>query len=145
MLRMKLISCLQSNVSSNWYYHFRCVWPGIPKLPKITSLLFLCNILRKKRVKKLIFCMKISMKVSYKLILWFWWDWSSVSKVPKIASLQYIYNISNKNLEMKLIFCMQINIKVSYKMISTIWASKFPTQCTIIIDNQDKEFSKYSK
>ena len=24
------------------------VWPGIPKLPKITSLLFLCNILRKK-------------------------------------------------------------------------------------------------
>ena len=23
------------------------VWPGIPKLPKITSLLFLCNILRK--------------------------------------------------------------------------------------------------
>ena len=24
------------------------VWPGMPKLPKITSLLFLCNILRKK-------------------------------------------------------------------------------------------------
>ena len=24
------------------------VWPGKPKLPKITSLLFLCNILRKK-------------------------------------------------------------------------------------------------
>ena len=29
-------------------YHFRCVWPGIPKLPKITSFLLLCNILRKK-------------------------------------------------------------------------------------------------
>ena len=24
------------------------VWPGMPKLPKITSLLFFCNILRKK-------------------------------------------------------------------------------------------------
>ena len=24
------------------------VWPGMPKLPKTTSLLFLCNILRKK-------------------------------------------------------------------------------------------------
>ena len=31
------------------------VWPGMPKLPKITSLLFLCNILRKKWVMKLIF------------------------------------------------------------------------------------------
>ena len=35
------------STSSKCYYHFRCVWPGIPKLPKITSLLFLCNILRK--------------------------------------------------------------------------------------------------
>ena len=44
------------------------VWPGIPKLPKIT-LLFLCNILRKKWVMKLIFCMSTSMKACYKLIL----------------------------------------------------------------------------
>ena len=47
---------------SNWYYHFRCVWPGMPKLPKITSLLFLYNILRKKWVMQLIFYMQISMK-----------------------------------------------------------------------------------
>ena len=39
-----------------------CLWPGMPKLTKITSLLFLCNILRKKRVMKLIICMNISMK-----------------------------------------------------------------------------------
>ena len=40
--RTKLIFCLPVNIkdSSNWYYHFRCVWPGMPKLPKITSLLF---------------------------------------------------------------------------------------------------------
>ena len=30
-------------VFSNWYYHFRCIWPGMSKLPKITSLLFLYN------------------------------------------------------------------------------------------------------
>ena len=28
-------------------HHFKCVLPGMPKLPKITSLLFLCNILKK--------------------------------------------------------------------------------------------------
>ena len=40
-------SCWQMlKVFSNWYYHIRCVWPGIPKLLKITSLLFLYNMLR---------------------------------------------------------------------------------------------------
>ena len=81
-------------VSSKWYNHFRCVWPGMPILPKITSLLFLCNILRKKWVMQLIFCMQISMKACFKLILWFWWRWSSIPKVPKIVSfgmpLQYL-------------------------------------------------------
>ena len=55
---------------SNWYYHFSCVWTDMPKLPKIACLLFLCDILRKKWVMKLIFCV-ISMKVPYKLIPWF--------------------------------------------------------------------------
>ena len=32
----------------HWYDHFRYVCPGMPKLPKISSLLFLWNILRKK-------------------------------------------------------------------------------------------------
>ena len=45
-----------------------CVCQDMPKLLKILTLLFLCNILRKNRVMKLIFCMQISMKVSYKLI-----------------------------------------------------------------------------
>ena len=36
-----------SKVSSKLYYHCKCVWPGIPKLPKLKSLIFLCNILRK--------------------------------------------------------------------------------------------------
>ena len=97
---------------------------GIPKLPKI-SLLSLCNILRKKWMIKLIFCMQRSMKDWYKLILWFLWEWPSIPKVPKIAGLQCLYNILKKKLEMKLIFCLQINIKVSYKLISTLRASKF--------------------
>ena len=29
-------------------YHFRCVWTAMPKLPKITSLLFLCTYLKKE-------------------------------------------------------------------------------------------------
>ena len=98
---MKLIFCLQVNFKgyyhfSNWYYHFRCEWRGMPKLPKITSFVFLCNILKNKWVMKLIYCMGISMKVSYKLILWFSWGWPRIPKIPKIASSQCFYNISKK-------------------------------------------------
>ena len=39
---------ITSNISSNWYHHFKCVWPGMPKLPKITIFPFLFNVLRKK-------------------------------------------------------------------------------------------------
>ena len=96
------------------------MWPIMPKLPKITRLLFLCSILRKNWVMKLIVYTQISIKGSYKLIVWFWWGWSSIPKIPKIASLQC--------LKMKLIFCMEINIKVSKKFISTFSASEFPTR-----------------
>ena len=80
-------------VFSNWYYHFRCVWPGMSKLPKITSLLFLYNMLRKKWVMQLIFYMKT----------WraWWWEWSSILKVLKVTSLQCLYNISKKKLWME--------------------------------------------
>ena len=103
----------RSNISSNWDYHFRCVWPSMPKLPKITSLPFLCNILRKKRVMKLNFGMQINMKSCYKLMQRFWGGWSSILKVPKIAIFQCLFDILKKKLEMKLIFCIQINVKVS--------------------------------
>ena len=65
-------ACSQTSIIfSKWCYHFRCVWPVMPNLPKIKCLLFLCNMLRKKWVMKLIFCMQTSMKACYKLILWF--------------------------------------------------------------------------
>ena len=82
---IKLTFCQQINVwkvSSNWYYHFKCVWPGMSKLTKITSLLFLCNILRKNWVMKLIFCMQINIKACCKLILWFWWNGQTFPKFP---------------------------------------------------------------
>ena len=40
--------------------------------------------------------MGISMKVCYKLILWFSWGWPSIPQIPKIASSQCFYNISEK-------------------------------------------------
>ena len=67
----------------------------MPKLFKITSLLFLCNVLRRK-CGEVDFCMQISRKACYKFILWFWWPCSSIPKVPKIASWQFLYNISKE-------------------------------------------------
>ena len=69
-----------------------------------------------------------SMKVSYRLIPWFFWGWSRIHKAPKRASFQCLYNILKKKLEIKLNFCMQINIKVSDKLIETLFASKFFTR-----------------
>ena len=60
--------------------------------PKYISFQYL----REKWVMKLVFCMQISMKLSYKLILCFWWEWSCIPKVSKIGSFQCLYNISKK-------------------------------------------------
>ena len=107
-------------VFSNWYYHFRCVWPGMPKLLRITSLLFLYNMLRN---------MLMSMKASYKLILRFFDGYSQA--FPKFPRYQLCnaFTISlKKKLEMKLTFFIKINIKFSYQLISALWASKFSTR-----------------
>ena len=116
-----------SKVSSNSCHHFRFVWPGMLNLPKETRLLFLCNILRKKWVMKLIYCMPISMKALY----------MKAFTIISMGMIKYSQSFQNsefvmplrylkKNLGMNLIFCMQINIKVSDKLISTLLASKFP-------------------
>ena len=116
-----------SKASTNWYYQFRCMWPGMPKLPQITSLIFLCNILIRKWVMKLIF-LHADKYESYgqidTIIL------MEMVKHPQSTQtgLQYVSNISKKKLEMKLIFCMQVRIKVSYKLILTLWTSQFPTR-----------------
>ena len=99
-------------VFSNWYYHFRCVRPGMSKLPKITSLLFLSNML-KKWVMQLSFYRQISIKACYKLILRFFDGCGhAFPKFPK-KQVCNVFTISPKKLEMKLTFLMQTNIKVS--------------------------------
>ena len=61
-----------------------------------------------------LFCMHISMKASYRLMLWFL---MGDGQVPKIKNLQYPCNISRKTGRMKLISCFQINIKDFFKLI----------------------------
>ena len=91
------VACWQMlKVFSNGYYHFRCVWPSMSKLPKITSLLFLYNMLRKKWVMQLIFYMQISMKACYKLILRFFDGYGQA--FPKFPKKQFcnVFTISPK-------------------------------------------------
>ena len=101
---------------------------GMPKLLKITSLIFLCNNLRKKWGIKMVFCMQLIMNVSYKLMLWFLMRMvkhsqsSQSSKFP--MSLQYL----KKEVRYEVAFWMQIHVKVSCKFVSTFWASKLPTR-----------------
>ena len=89
------------------------VWLGISKLPKITSLLLLYNMLRMKLVMQLIFSMQISMKTCAKLILRFFDGYGQA--FPKFPKTQVcnVFTIPLKKLEMKVTFLMQINIKVS--------------------------------
>ena len=88
-----------------------CVWPGIPKSPKVTSLLLSCNVLRKKWMINLIFCMQISMTVSPKFMLWF----------SQNSNLQCLCNTSKKKSEIKLNLIMHlIKIKVSYKLVLSL-------------------------
>ena len=89
-------------------------------------LLFLFNILRKKGVIKLIFCIQINIKVSYQLILtplaskfptrWYyqyWWAWSSILKVLKVTSFAMSSQYLKKEVRDGVHFRMLINIKVS--------------------------------
>ena len=81
----------------NSYYRFRIVWPGMPKLRKITSLLFLNNMVRKKWVIQLIFYMQIRTKTCYKLILRFFDGYGQAfPKFPK-KQICNVFTISLKS------------------------------------------------
>ena len=55
-----------NNVNHSWW-----MWSGMPKVPKITILQYLCNISRKNWGITVFFCMEINIKVFYSLILQF--------------------------------------------------------------------------
>ena len=94
----------------------------MPKVPKITSLQYLCNISRKRRGINIIFCMKRHIKVLYKRVVSFLLVLArhvqSTQNSKFVISLQYLNN--KKKGGMKLIFCLQINMKLSYKLITLI-------------------------
>ena len=112
-LKGKLVLLLlfhdQSHIASNCFLrHFKCVWPSMSKLPKITSLLFLCNILKQNVSDEIYFLHagKHQSLLQIDNMISMGQEWSRIPKVSKIASLQCLCNISKKELEMKLIFCM---------------------------------------
>ena len=76
--------------------------------------------LKKEVSDEVDFCMQISMKASYKLILWILMGMVKYSQSSQHSKFQCLYNISKKKLEMKLFFCPQKIVKVFYKLISTL-------------------------
>ena len=130
---MKMIFGLQINIKDFFKlipYYFRLVWPGMPKLPKITSLLFPCNILCFLHADKRGSFLQIDVMIfdGYGQALpKSWKEQVQVCNLQQIQVCSFqLYNISKMmKLGMKLIFCMQINTKVSYKLISTLWTSRY--------------------
>ena len=88
--------------------YFSCVQSSMPKVPKTTILLFLCNILIKTWVMKLIFYMRISTKACWKLIIKF------------LMSLQYLKKKVRDEVD------FWINFKAFCKLILAPWSSTFP-------------------
>ena len=60
--------------------------------------------LKKEVSDEVDFCMQISMKASYKLILWILMGMVKYSQSSQHSKFQCLYNISKKKLEMKLFF-----------------------------------------
>ena len=115
------------------------------KLPKITSLPFLCNIVRKKQVIQLIFLhavehegfLQISTMVLIGMV-----KHSQSSQIRKFPmSLHY-----KDKLEMKLIFCMQINTKVDFNTlgIKVSYIVILPLLMSMIKYSQSTQSNKFA-
>ena len=128
--RRKLIPSQQINI----YGFFKLIGLCMRKSPKITSLIFLWNILRKKWVMQLIFWKQISIKVSYELIPWFWWWIIKHSKSSQNSKftifLQYLKKAvkdetdflhSDKHPSFPQVDFSTLGIKFSYKVILSYW------------------------
>ena len=133
----ELIFCMQISmkVPTNWYYYF---FMGLVKHSRGSQnskfAMPLQYLIKELQGLKMIFCLQINIKVSYKLVstLWVskfptrsyyhnWWALSSILKVREVTSLQCPYNILKKKLGIVLIFCLQINIKVSSSWHYCFW------------------------
>ena len=90
-MRNQVDFCSQINirVSFKWFYCFWWPWSGMPDVPKITSLQYLCNISGKRWGINTIFCMTMS-KVFYKLVVSFLLVKTSHAQSRSVTYLQYL-------------------------------------------------------
>ena len=102
LLRINLVFCLQINIKVFFklLYHFRFMWPDMPKLPKITSLLFFAI---SKNLVMLIFLYADKHEGLLQIDSMILMGMVKHCQSSKFAmSLQCL----KKKLKMKLIFCM---------------------------------------
>ena len=80
---MNYIFGKQTNLSStSWYYHIVCVTRHAQSIQNNKFSIFLQYL--KENVKDGVdFYIQISMKVSHKLVLWFWWNCQAIPKFWK--------------------------------------------------------------
>ena len=107
-----------------------CYWPECCQSIKLQDF-SKCNISRRNWMMKCIFCMKIDIKVFYRLMLSFWVCATRYAQSTQ-KKFAYFSNISRKGWEMKFIFCLQI--KTSFLQIDITLGvfsqacSKYPKQ-----------------
>ena len=118
---IKILFDMQVNIKVLYklIIHFECAQSGMPKVSKITSLQYFCNITGKMRRMKLIFCLQIKKKkVFFKLILLFQVCLAGHAQITQnnfAISLQYIKkDVSDK---VDLLYADKIErMKVSWKL-----------------------------
>ena len=84
---------------------------------------YLCNIVRRTWLMKLIFWLQISTNVFYKLLASLWVCVARHAQSTQSNKFEYLRNTSRKTWRMKFIFCLQINIKCFFKIILSFWVS----------------------
>ena len=81
---------------TSWYYHFRCVWPSLPKVSNIRSLLIFAISPEKHGRRSCFFCRQINTKFFYKFFSNWYFHFSAanhaqITLTNKFAvSLQYL-------------------------------------------------------
>ena len=87
------------------------------KVPKITSLQFICDISRKTWRTKSIFCLQINIKYFLKLIPSFWACVTRHAQFTQNIVFAIFLQYHREKRVINLNFCVQVSMKVSFKLI----------------------------